>query len=115
MNDDRSRPSASTPDWVRKGRGIGPSLRWTFSTEAPLTGLALARETGDVLAADEIGSLYRIDRSGEYSAVTRIHEPIRQVAFSDDGQFIAALAGDAQVHRFDRQLQTVWRLDLPEE
>ncbi len=115
MNDDPSRPPGPPPDWVRKGRGIGPSVRWTFTTEAPLTGLALARETGEVLAADEIGSLYRIDRRGEYSAVNRIREPIRQVAFSDDGQFAAALAGETQVHRFDRQLQTQWHLDLPEQ
>jgi len=114
MNNDPSRPSFSTPEWVRTGRGIGPLLRWMFTTEAPLTGLCLARETGEVLAADEIGSLYRIDRRGEYSAVNRIREPIRHIAFSDDGEFAAALAGDTQVYRFDRQLQTVWRLDLPE-
>jgi hypothetical protein len=77
--------------------------------------LCLARETGEVLAADQIGSLYRIDRRGDYSAVTRVREPIREIAISDDGQFAVGLVGPAHVHRFDRQLQTVWRLDLPEE
>ncbi|MGD9855884.1 MAG: hypothetical protein AB7U20_13140, partial [Planctomycetaceae bacterium] len=115
MNDDRPRHPSSTPDWVRQGRGIGPSVRWRFTTEAPLTGLQLARETGEVLVGDEIGSLYRIDRRGEYSAVTRIRAAIQEIAFSDDGQFAAALAADTQVHRFNRQLQTVWRLDLPEQ
>lgn len=115
MNDNGSRPSDSPPEWVQAGRGIGPLVRWIFNTEAPLTGLCLARETGEVLAADAIGSLYRIDRRGGYSAVNRIREPIRHIAFSDDGEFAAALAGESQVYRFDRQLQTVWKLDLPEQ
>lgn len=114
MNDERSGPSSSTPDWVRQGRGIGPSVRWRFATEAPLTGLQLARETGEVLAGDDIGSLYRIDRRGDYSAVTRIRAAIQAIALSDDGQFAAALADDTQIYRLDRHLQTVWRLDLPE-
>ncbi|MBX3436438.1 MAG: hypothetical protein KF861_03035 [Planctomycetaceae bacterium] len=114
MTNDPSRPSSPTPDWVRRGKGIGPVVRWRFTAEACLTGLSLAAETGEVLATDEIGSIYRIDRSGEYSAVTRLRDPIQHVAFSDDGQFVAALAAETQVHRFNRQLQTVWRLDLPE-
>ncbi len=113
MSADRSH-RLPKPDWVRAGRGIGPSVRWTFATDAPLTGLQLARETGEVLAADETGGLYRIDRRGEYSAVNRLREPIREIAWSDDGQSAVALVGDSQIHRFDRRLQIEWTLNLPE-
>lgn len=114
MSRDRSQRPAG-PDWVRQGRGIGPSVRWTFGVDAPLTGLRLARETGEILAADETGGLYRIDRKGDYSAVNRLRDPIREVSWSDDGQVAVALVGDSQLHLFDRSLKERWMLDLPEE
>lgn len=112
MSSDRpQRPEK--PDWVRKGRGIGPSVRWSFGVDAPLTGLRLARETGEVLVADETGGLYRIDRRGEYSSVNRLRESIREIAWSDDGQAALTLVGESELHLFDRNLKEQWKLDLP--
>ena len=111
---ERSDRSSDT-QWIRSGRGIGPSVKWTFGTEGPLTGLQLAREAGEVLASDETGGLYRLDRKGQYSAVTRTREGIREIAMSDDGQWCVASVGAASLHRFDRNLKTVWQLDLPSE
>ena len=79
MNPHRSDRPSSLPDWIRQGRGIGPSVRWTFPCEAPLTGLCLARETGEVLAADQIGSFsgvrLRMDNdleAGEYYYIDNV-------------------------------------------
>lgn len=110
-------PSDRPPDskWIQSGRGIGPSVKWTFGTEGPLTCLQLAREAGDVLAADETGGLYRLDRRGRYASVTRAREPIRAVALSDDAEAAVAIVGTSSLHRFDRHLETQWQLDLPDE
>jgi hypothetical protein len=109
--------SDHSPDsqWIQSGRGIGPSVKWTFGTEGPLTDLQLSRESGEVLASDATGGLYRLDRKGQFAAVTRAREPIRAVAVSDDGQCCAALVGPACVTRYDRNLKTQWQLDLPSE
>ena len=113
MTDRSDRPPDS--DWIQSGRGIGPSVKWTFGTEGPLVGLQLAREAGGVLAADETGGLYRLDRRGQFSAVTRVRDPIRAVAFSDDATAATAIVGSSALHRFDGNLQTKWQLDLPDE
>ena len=45
-------------DWlVTTGRGDRPTLRWSFSIDAPLADLRLARETGEIVAADIAGGL----------------------------------------------------------
>lgn len=106
---------SSDMEWIHRGRGIGPSVKWTFGTEGPLTGVQLARESGEVLASDETGGLYRLDRKGKYSAVTRTREGIREIAMSDDGEWCIASVGAASLHRFDRNLKTVWQIDLPSE
>ena len=54
-----------SPSWLQEGQGIPPTLRWAFSTEAPLVALDMGRESGEVLAADETGGLYRLDRRGD--------------------------------------------------
>lgn len=106
---------SSDAQWIRSGRGIGPSVKWTFGTEGPLSGVQLARESGEVLASDETGGLYRLDRKGQYAAVTRTREPIRQVALSDDGEVAAAIVGENSLHCFNRQLKTEWQIELPSQ
>ena len=39
-------------DWVYTGRGVSPTLRWSFTVDAPLVDIRLGRETGEVIAAD---------------------------------------------------------------
>lgn len=109
---ERSDRSADS-QWIQSGRGIGPSVKWTFGTEGALTGVSLARESGEVIASDDTGGLYRLDRKGQYAAVTRAREGITHLAQSDDGQSCVAIVGEASLHRFDRQLKTEWQLDLP--
>ena len=46
-------------EWLRHGEGRRPRVSWSISMEAPLVALQLARETGEVLAADAIGGRLR--------------------------------------------------------
>jgi hypothetical protein len=112
MNEDR--PDSASTNWMREGRGIAPRVKWTCSADGPLTALDLAAETGEVFAADESGSLFRLDRTGRIAALTRFHDPVRILDWSDDGRFGVAVVGEATLHRLDREFQSVWKLDLPE-
>jgi hypothetical protein len=91
-------------EWLKEGQGRRPRLSWSLSTEAPLVALQLARETGEVLAADAIGGLYHIDRSGKIANLTRGPSPIRALAWSDTGSGGIALVGDEKLYWFNRRL-----------
>lgn len=91
-------------DWLKQGEGKRPRLSWSLSTDAPLVGLRLGRETGDVLAADASGGLYHIDRSGKFANITRGPSPIRAIAWSDTGAGGIALVGDEKLYWFNGQL-----------
>lgn len=101
-------------DWIRAGRGIGPTPRWSCVTEGPLTCFDVAAETGEVFAADEAGTLLRLDRRGRIAALTRLREPVRVLDWSDDGRAGVAVSGEATLFRLDRDFQSVWKLNLPE-
>ncbi|MFN0056288.1 MAG: PQQ-binding-like beta-propeller repeat protein [Planctomycetales bacterium] len=90
--------------WLKAGEGKRPQSAWSFSTDAPLVALRLARETGETLAADEAGNLYSLDRRGEVRHATRIPPPIRGLAWSDVGEGGLALCGDRRLLWFDRSL-----------
>ena len=107
--------STGIPDWLRTGRGSRPSQGWSFATDAPLTELDVARESGDTLAADESGGLYRIDRRGRVQALTRTSHQIHLVAWADDGSAGAAILDDGTLAWFDPSLQFRWTRDLPDE
>ncbi len=70
---------------------------WTVVTEAPLLGLSLARESGMLLAWDDAGHFYLIDAEGERVAESRVQEPIRSAAISDDGTLVALLLGRSKL------------------
>jgi hypothetical protein len=106
--------SESPADWIRRGRGATPRLRWSFSTEAPLVSLQLARESGDVLAADAVGSLYLLNRSGKLSTVTRGRSELRLLAWSDTGDLGVAVVGDRRLYWLNRQLNFQGFVDLPD-
>ncbi len=91
-------------DWLKHGEGHRPQISWELSTEAPLVALQLARETGDILAADAIGGLYHIDRAGKIANITRGPSPIRAVAWSDTGSVGIALVGDEKLYWFNQRL-----------
>lgn len=92
------------PDWLREGTGSRPQLVWSVAVEAPLVALQLARETGDILAADAVGGLYLIDRQGKLANVTRGPSPVRAIGWSETGTGGISLVGDEKLYYFDRQL-----------
>lgn len=106
--------SGGKADWLALGQGRSPRLSWSFATEAPLVALELARETGEVLAADAIGGLYLIDRAGKLAGLTQGLSHLRALAWSDTGAGGVALVGDDRLHWFDRQLAFQGHLDLPQ-
>ena len=91
-------------NWLKHGEGDAPRLSWSLSTDAPLVALELARETGEVLAADAIGGLYHIDRSGKIANLTHGPSPIRGIAWSDTGTGGIALVGDEKLYWFNQKL-----------
>jgi hypothetical protein len=91
-------------DWLKQGQGTRPRLSWSLSTDAPLVALKLARETGDVLAADAIGGLYHINRAGKIANLTHGPSPIRSIAWSDTGAGGIALVGDEKLYWFNQRL-----------
>src|SRR6516225_3298780 len=107
--------SDGSSDWLRQGEGNRPRLSWSLSTEAPLVALRLARETGEVLAADAIGTVYHIDRTGRIANITRGPTPIRAIAWSDTGAGGIALVGDEKLYWFNGRLLFQGWLELSEQ
>jgi hypothetical protein len=103
------------PDWLMEARGERPQLRWNFATDARLTDMKYARETGEVLAADESGGLYLLDRRGHVAALTRTGHTFRFVAFADTGTAGAVIVDDRQIAWIDRHLQFVWKKSLADD
>lgn len=101
-------------EWLINGSGQTPELSWTFATDAPLAWMELARESGEVLAADRSGGIYLLDRNGRVAAVTRGQTPIRGLAWSDSGSGGVALIGNSRLHWFSRQLEFRSQYELPE-
>jgi hypothetical protein len=91
-------------DWLLAGQGERPHQSWSFSTEAPLVGLRLARETADLLAADAAGGFYQLDRQGRLARVTHGPSPIRSIGWSDTGNGGIAQVGDDKLYWFNPQL-----------
>ena len=103
-------------DWlVTTGRGDRPTLRWSFSVDAPLTDVRLSRETGEVLAADVSGGLYLLDRRGRVRALTRTRHAVKRLAWADTGSAGAVVLDDNVIGWFDRHLKFQWTHDLPDE
>ena len=108
--------SGGVADWlVTTGRGDRPTLRWSFTVDAPLTDLRLSRETGEVLAADESGGLYLLNRRGQIRALTRTRHSVKRLAWSDTGVAGAAILDGNVVGWFDHRLQFQWTHDLPDD
>jgi len=107
--------SQTDAEWLQTSRGTRPEVAWSFTTDAPLACLGLARETGEVLAADESGGLYRLDRRGHATNLTRGPTPIRGLGWSDAGNGGVALVGPRKLFWFTRELKFEGSVDLPED
>ena len=101
------------PEWLGSGNGSPPRQSWAFATDAPLADVQLARETGQILAGDELGGLYRLDRGGRIQCMTRGFKQLKALAWSETGTCGAAVLGESELCRFDHQLQILWTMHLP--
>lgn len=99
-------------EWLTAGKGMAPRQSWAYSTDAPLVALEMARESGELLAADEAGGLYLLDRKRQVLAVSRSFHDVLELAWSDTGSSAAALLGERQVCRINRRFEREWSLDL---
>ena len=107
--------SSDSEDWLYSGRGAAPALRWSFTADAPLTDLRMARETGEVLVADASGGLYLLDRRGKLISLIRTRHAIQRVAWADTGAGGTAALDDQTVVWFDRKLQFDWTREVPDD
>ena len=101
----------SRPDqkWLEGGRGLPPELTWSFTADAPLVGLELARETGETVVADAAGSVYLLDRRGRILTLSRGLHSLSGIAWSDSGSAGAIVVGDSTLTVLNRQLSAVRR------
>ena len=86
---------------ARAGSRIDPQTAWAVMTDAPLKGMALAREAGAVFAWDEADQLYRINARGEFQSVARAPGRIVAATISDDGSVVGILGEGARLWVMD--------------
>jgi len=104
--------NAPFPEWLTSGQGLAPQPRWSYSTDAPLATLCLARESGDIVAGDDTGAVVRLDRRGRLTAITRGFHPICEMAISDDGQNAVLVVNQDELHWITKDLKVKWSLNL---
>ena len=90
---------STTP--VRPGSRIDPQVAWSVVTDAPLKGMALAREAGAVFAWDEADQLYRVDARGEFQSVARAPGRVLAATISDDGSVVGLLGEGSRLWLMD--------------
>jgi hypothetical protein len=100
--------------WVRTGKGPSPHVRWCLALEAPLVDLCLCDESGDTIAVDQAGSLYRIDRNGTIVDLSRSFPNTRFLDWSDTGTH-GAIASHDTLCWIDQDLQPQWTQTMPAE
>jgi hypothetical protein len=81
----------------RQSTRLEPSTTWTVVTDAPLKGIAQAREAGTILAWDEGNQLYLLSAAGESLSFSRVPYGIQHAAISDEGSLIALLGGQDEM------------------
>ncbi len=84
----------------------------TVETTARLCGLALARETGRLLAWDAGQRLYLWNLEGKSLGNQNLPVPLAAAQITDDGQRIAAAAKNGQLWWFDGDLQFLFDQSL---
>ncbi len=92
---------------ARPSTRLDPAPAWTVVTDAPLKGLALAREAGSVFAWDEADQLYRVDARGEFQSVARAPGRILGGAVSDDGAIVALLGEGSRLWLLDGDFELI--------
>lgn len=98
--------------WTREGIGMAPRPLWSFSTEAPLTHLALGWEADEVVVADDSGGLYLFDPEGRLKHLTRGLTQITALAFADAGNCVAVGYDGQKIALLDQTLSIAWSITL---
>ena len=99
----------------RQQSRLDPATAWTVLTDAPLKGMALAREAGLILAWDEGDQLYLLDLKGQHRSVSRAPNHIVAGAISDDGSLIALLGDGSRLWLLGADLDLVAEKQGPAE
>jgi hypothetical protein len=106
--------SGSDKNWLEGGRGLPPEWTWSFTADAPLVGLELARETGETIVADAAGSVYLLDRRGKILTLSRGLHSLSGIAWSDAGTTGAIVVDDTTLTVLNRQLRIVGTAEFRE-
>lgn len=106
--------NATPPRWLSEGRGTPPQMKWSFVIDAPLAAMDYAAEAGTLLVADQTGGLYRFDRRGRVSALSRGFDRIRQLSWADRGNTGTAVLGDDRIVFLAQDLTIEWSVELSE-
>lgn len=104
--------SKSDWDWLQEGSGEAPALTWSFSTDAPLIGLAFAQETQETLLTDKSGGLYRLNPQGRVKSVNRGFHWNGPFTWSQTGNGGAGAIDSSHLVHFQPDGSIDWIIDL---
>ncbi|MBL4885470.1 MAG: hypothetical protein JKY95_13160 [Planctomycetaceae bacterium] len=99
--------------WMTRGSGIPPKSVSAFQADSTITDFAGMFECGDFVLSDDQGTLYRLDALLNVSLITRLQEPVSQLAWSATGNAGSALIGKNTIIRLDDNLKVVWSVEAP--
>jgi hypothetical protein len=85
---------------------------WSLATGAPPCGVALARESGQVLAWDENHWLYLLNARGERQGQARPLAGLAAACVADDGSALAVAGSRGEVARLAPDLTPRWQRTL---
>jgi hypothetical protein len=98
-----------------RNSAMNPVLAWSVVADAPLRGLALAREAGTIVAWDEADRLYLLDVLGTLIVKHKLSARIVAAAISDDGSTTAVVTAGQRLILLDRAFeQTTDRATVPD-
>jgi hypothetical protein len=98
-------PPAAAPDLFKP--------LWSLTTGAPPCGVAVARESGQLLAWDEHHWLYLLGSRGERQAQARPLGSLVAACIADDGSALAVAGARGEVGRLAPDLSLRWMRSLP--
>lgn len=105
----------NSTDWLHSGPGLAPRIAWAFNTDAELSSLCQARETGDLYAVDSSGGMYRLNRAGRVQTLSRGLKNARLLKWSDTGDVGVALCGTHEFCALDGRMKVAWSSESPTE
>lgn len=105
--------SKAHPEWLKSGTGLPPRVAWSFGTDAELTCMEMARESGEIFAVDASGGVYRINRLGKVQSVSRGLHNVDFVRWCDTGDAGLVVADKRLFSIVDRELHVLWTSKAP--